>query len=65
MEVHKVDGEVFACEHAIINVTNSSFFETFVMSRRQCSIWECSNRKGRCPEDTEGKRHCSCAEIRG
>jgi hypothetical protein len=65
MEVYKVDGEHVACEHATINATNFSFFKTFSMSRRQCSIWGCSNRKGRCPEDTEGKRHCSCPEIRG
>ena len=55
MEVYKVDGEHVACEHATINATNFSFFKTFSMSRRQCSIWGCSNRKGRCPEDTEGE----------
>ena len=35
------------------------------MSRRQCSVWGCSNRKGRCPEDVEGRIHCKCPELRG
>ena len=34
------------------------------MSRRQCSVWGCSNRKGRCPEDVEGNRRCNCRELR-
>ena len=34
------------------------------MSRRQCSVWGCSNRKGRCPEDVEGNRQCNCRELR-
>ena len=34
------------------------------MSRRQCSVWGCSNRKGRCPEDVHGELRCSCEELR-
>ena len=34
------------------------------MSRRQCSVWGCSNRKGRCPEDVEGNRRCNCRDLR-
>ena len=37
----------------------------FTMSRRQCSVWGCSNRKGRCPEDVESRRPCKCPEFRG
>ena len=33
------------------------------MSRRQCSVWGCSNRKGRCPVDVDGKRRCKCEEL--
>ena len=33
------------------------------MSQRQCSVWGCSNRKGRCPEDTQGNRRCSCEKL--
>ena len=35
------------------------------MSRRQCSVWGCSNRKERCPEDVEGRRHCKARKLRG
>ena len=31
------------------------------MSRRQCCVWGCSNRKGRCPEDVDGVRICGCS----
>ena len=34
------------------------------MSRGQCCVWGCHNRKGRCPEDTRGNRVCGCAELR-
>ena len=34
-----------------------------MMSRRQCCLWGCHNRKGRCPEDVEGNRVCSCASL--
>ena len=34
------------------------------MSRRQCSIWRCSNRKGRHPEDVDSNRRCNCRELR-
>ena len=34
------------------------------MSHHQCSVWGCSNRKGRCPEDVHGERRCSCEELR-
>ena len=33
------------------------------MSRHQCSVWGCSNRKGRCPEDVDGNRRCNCREL--
>ena len=33
------------------------------MSRRQCCVWGCSNRKGRCPEDVSGKRLCECSAL--
>ena len=28
------------------------------MSRRQCCVWACHNRKGRCAEDIDGKQLC-------
>ena len=34
------------------------------MSRCQCSIWGCSNRKERCPEDVDSNRRCNCRELR-
>lgn len=34
------------------------------MSRRQCSVWGCSNRKGRCLEDVQGKTRYSCEQLR-
>ena len=30
------------------------------MSRRECCVWGCSNRKGKCPEDIAGNRLCGC-----
>ena len=30
------------------------------MSRRQCCVWGCSNKKGKCPEDIFGNRLCDC-----
>ncbi len=33
------------------------------MSRRQCSVWGCHNRKGRCPENIEGERVCGCPSL--
>ena len=31
------------------------------LSRRQCSVWGCHNRKGRCIEDIAGNGLCSCS----
>ena len=30
------------------------------MSRRECCVWGCINRKGKCPEDIAGNRLCGC-----
>ena len=30
------------------------------MSRQQCCVWGCSNKKGKCPEDISGNRLCDC-----
>ena len=30
------------------------------ISRCQCCVWGCHNRKGRCIEDIAGNRLCSC-----
>ena len=30
------------------------------MSKRQCCVWGCNNRKGKCPEDVAGNRLCDC-----
>ena len=34
------------------------------MSRRQCCVWGCSNRKGRCPKDVGGALVCGCSAVR-
>ena len=33
------------------------------MSRRQCCIWACHNKKGRCAEDIDGNRLCGCPVL--
>ena len=33
------------------------------MSRRQCCVWGCHNRKGRCAEDIDGNRLCGCPTL--
>lgn len=33
------------------------------MSRRQCCVWGCHNRKGRCAEDIDGNRLCECPTL--
>ena len=33
------------------------------MSRRQCCVWGCHNRKGRCIEDTAGNHLCNCPVL--
>ena len=30
------------------------------MSRCQCCVWSCTNKKGQCPEDMAGNRSCGC-----
>ena len=30
------------------------------MSRYECCVWGCSNRKGKCPEDIAGNWLCGC-----
>ena len=34
------------------------------MSRRQCCVWGCHNRKGRCLENIKGERICGCPDLR-
>ena len=46
-----------------VSIRNRSSSACLSMSRRQCSVCGCSNRKGRCPEDVDGKRHCKCLEL--
>ena len=33
------------------------------MSRRQCCVWGCHNRKGRCAEDIDENRLCECPTL--
>ena len=33
------------------------------MSRRQCCVWGCHNRKGRYPEDIDENRLCECINV--
>ena len=33
------------------------------MSSRQCCVWGCHNRKGRCPEDVKDARVCECPNL--
>ena len=33
------------------------------MSRRRCTDWGCSNRKGQCPEEVRSQRMCGYAEL--
>ena len=35
------------------------------MSRRQCCVWGCHNRKGRCAEDIAENRLCGCPVLLG
>jgi len=30
------------------------------MSKHQCCVWGCNNRKGKCPEDIAGNQICDC-----
>jgi len=34
------------------------------MSRCQCCVWGCHNRKGRCAKDVDGNRLCECSILR-
>ena len=42
---------------------NNRMYRILSMSWHQCSIWGCSSRKGRCPEDVDGNRRCNCREL--
>ena len=57
-EGQKVDDEV-----RCINNIGGIYITILSMSRPQCSVWECSNRKGRCSEDGEGNKQCNCQEL--
>ena len=37
--------------------------EQQLMSRRQCCVWGCHNRKGRCAVDISGNRLCKCPVL--
>ena len=37
--------------------------ERQLMSRRQCCVWGCHNRKGRCAVDISGNRLCKCPVL--
>ena len=34
------------------------------MSLRQCCVWGCHNRKGRCPKNIAGTAICGCSKLR-
>ena len=42
---------------------NSTTRRTRKMSRRQCCVWGCHNRKGRCAEDIAGNLLCGCPVL--
>ena len=45
------------CKHSLCDLGHGS--------RRQCCVWGCHNRKGRCPENIEGIRVCGCPKLLG